>query len=584
MECPATLRQSFLLQAKEAFTIGLLTKAEGELVTSKQELHTFLKAAYSLTVTLKWLGTSQEVVEKATQACQNALANLYDYDAGTKDKDSLCAEIMHLVTRVKLLLGVEPFHNSDKGSFIPDSYRDLKVASVNFTLEGFAKLMRGFQNYHASLCETSDAKCKRSRDEMDGGRLCISALGTTIGTLNTECRTEACKASKDEYKAEELQQRGSDSSAAHAPQKAHMCTTLGNTDDLGSSWQNLSLSSSGSHIPSSSGYTGSVAAERDASSSNRFMTTETDGEESDSMQQSANNRGLQHCNSGISSHTVLRSAVAATSSSNRSSEIVQAGIETLEEDWVTDVAGMSGDEGAAQSLDHLTLGTSFSSFSSQSSWEKVSADPKAPAVHRNSQPYSQSKGSGHSSHSDSDGSFCLLETLDSQSIHSDHDPIRKHHTSQGQSRGVSLLRPQESRHVDPNMDTEANSVSLKPTSAVSSVTPRPNLSGLVPGQNASTGTSPESSFEMLDENRNGHQLSDSTSSEKANVPQRKNPLCCYCIKHGPAAAVVPERQYCLSEDDYQALLAGVCHECLLNRLHSGESQFQLKKHQTAHSK
>lgn len=603
VECPATLRQSFFLQAREAFTIGLLTKAEGELVTSKQELHTFLKAAYSLTITHKWLGTPQEVVVQATQACQKALANFYDYDVDTQDKDGLCAEIMHLVTQVKQLLQVEPFHNSDKGSFIPDSYRNIKDTSVNFTLEGFTKLMQRFQKYHASLCETTNAKCKRTRDEIDGARLCITALGTTIGTLNTECQTEACKVSKDTPKGEEPQERGSDSSAVHPPQKSDLCTTLGSTDNPGSSWQNFSLSSSGSPIPSSSGYTGSIAIKCEANSSNQScMTTEVDDERSDSMLQSANKnhkQDLQGCKSGVSSHTVLRSAISATSSSNASSdserfEMIQAGIETLgtEEDWVTDVAGVlqkpSGAEGAAQSLSQLTLRTSSSSlsdsFSSQSSWEKISVDLNSPTV-RKPQPNSLSKaGTSQSSKSPESDLSGLLETLDSESTDSAHDSTHKNHTSRRESRDLSMPRPLESLHVDPNMDTDVDSVSVKPASRISLVTPHPNLSQFVPEQCASTDTSTESSFEMLEENQSRHQYSDSTSIEKANVPQMKNPLCYNCIKQSTVAGVVPERQYWLSQQDYQALLAGVCHECLLKRLHSGKSQFKLKKHRTAYSK
>ncbi|XP_039465252.1 alpha-protein kinase 1-like isoform X2 [Oreochromis aureus] len=225
VECPDSQRQSFLQQAQEAFTIGLLTRAEGDLVTSKQELHTVLKAAYSLTVTHKWLGTPLEVVAQAVQACQNALSSFYSYcHAGTQDKDSLCTEIMHLVTQVKLLLRVEPFLNSDKGSFIPDSYRNVKDTSVNFTLAGFAKIMRRFQKYHKSLCETTNTHCRDAKDEleMDRGRPCITALWTTTGTLNTEA------------------QGGSHSSSVHMPQKPE------STDILGSSWQEVSLKSSGS--------------------------------------------------------------------------------------------------------------------------------------------------------------------------------------------------------------------------------------------------------------------------------------------------------------------------------------------------
>lgn len=597
VECPASQRQSFLLQAREAFAIGLLTKAEGELVTSKQELHTFLKAAYSLNVAHKWLGTPQEVVVQATHACQKALENFYDYcSADTQDKDSLCAEIMHLVAQVKLLLRVEPFLNSDKRSFIPDSYRNIKDAMVRFTLEGFGKVMQRFQKYHASLCEATNTNCKRTSDEIDGVRLpvCITALGTTIGTLNTECSTETCKVS---LKGEEPQQRGTKLSAVHPLQKPELSSTVESTDDLGSSWQNFSLSVSGSPRPSSSGYTGSSAVEHEANARNEsLLTTEVD-DRSDNILQSADKnkkRDLQGHNSGVSSHTVPTSAIPATSSSNASGdsekfEVIQAGIETrgTEEDWMTSVVDValkpSIVEGAAQSLSQLALKTSSSSlgdsFGSQSSWEKIPGDLISP-TNRKPQPSSHLKAGtkGQSSKSpDSDGSFFLLETLDSESSDSAHDPTHKTHSSGWD------FKPLQSRNVDPNMNTEVDSVSVKPEAKNSLAVPHTNLSQFIPEQCASTETSSESSFEILEEHQTGHQRSEVTSSEKVNVPQVKNPLCYSCLKHSTVAGVVPESQYLLSQQDYQALLAGVCHECLLKRLCSDKIQFKLKAHRTAYS-
>ncbi|XP_039997089.1 alpha-protein kinase 1 [Xiphias gladius] len=599
VECPDSQRQPFLLQAREAFAIGLLTKAEGEQVTSKQELHTFLKAAYSLTVAHKWLGTPQDVVMQATQACQKALADFYDYcHADNQDKDSLCAEIMHLVAQVKLLLQVEPFFNSDKGSFIPDSYRKIKDTSVNFTLVSFSKVMQRFQKYHATLCKTTNSNCKGTKDQIDGARLCITALGTTIGTLNTECVTKACQVSKGTPKGEEPDQRGSNSSALHPPQKPDPFTTLGSTDDLGSSWQNLSLSRSGSSWPSSSGYTGSSAIEGGINARNQScLTTEVDDDRSDSMLQFTDKnkkQDLHGCNSAVTSHTVPRSEVPATSSSNVSSdsekfEVIQAGIETLgtEEDWMTDAAGVTQKpslaEGAPQSLSQLTLRTSSSSlsdsFSSQSSWEKISADLNFP-TNRKPQPSSLSKaGTGQSSKSpESDGSFFLLETLESETSDSGHDPKYKNNTSGWEFRASSKPQPVESLNVDPNVDTEIDSVSVKHTTKSSLATPHPNLS-----QCASTEISTDCSFEMLEQNQSEQQRSDTSSTEKVNVPQRKNPLCYSCLKHCSVGRVVSKRQYLLSQKDYQALLAGVCHECLLERLHSDKTQFKLKEHRTVYS-
>ncbi|CAB1428472.1 unnamed protein product [Pleuronectes platessa] len=319
VECPSSQRQSFLQQAREAFSIGLLTDTEGKQVTSKQELHTFLKAAFSLTVTHKWLGTPQKVVTQATQACHKALTHFYDYcHAASQDKDSLCAEIMHLVTQVKLLLRVEPFFNSDRGSFIPDSYRNIADTSVNFTLAGFSKLMQRFQKYRASLCETTNSNCKGTKDEPDGARLCITALGTTMDPLNTECSTEACKVAKGTPQGEEPHLRDSDSSAGLPPQHSDQSTTQGSTDELGSSWQNFSLSGSGSSWPSSSGYVGSSATEAGAEDRNQnFPTTEVD--DSFLLLPDKNmKRDLHVSGSTVNSRTVPRLATPATSSSNSS--------------------------------------------------------------------------------------------------------------------------------------------------------------------------------------------------------------------------------------------------------------------------
>ncbi|KAK5848617.1 hypothetical protein PBY51_006215 [Eleginops maclovinus] len=547
VECPATQRQSFLLSAKEAFSIGLLTKAEGELVTSKQELHTFLKAAYSLTVTHKWLGTPEDVVAKATEACQKALAHFYDYSkAEPQDRDGVCGEIMQLVAQIKLLLRVEPFHNSDKGSFIPDSYRNIKDISVNFTLEGFSKVMQRFQKYHASLCDTTNTNCKGTKD---GVTLCITALGTTIGTLNTECGTEACRKPP---KGKEPQQRGSSSSDGHPPQKSGMCTTVGSTDILGSSWQDFSLSSSGSPRPSSSN-----ADEREANGRHqRCLTTEADD---DRMLQSSTENKKRDV-----SYKPATSSSSACSDSEKI-ELMQAGIETLftEEDWMID-GGLVPELQSLSQLASKTTSSSLSdSFGSQSSWDKIPADLIAPITGK-PQPSCWSKtGTGQSIDSPgSDGSFCLLETLDSESKDSACDPTHKH--------------PVESLKVDPQMETKVDSVT--PANKNSIATPHSNCFRFVPAQ---CETSTESSFEMLGDPQSGHQSRTDVASP--DILHMKNPLCYSCLRQSLVAGIVPERQYLLLKEDYLALLAGVCHECLLKRLQSDKTQFKLKTHRSAYN-
>lgn len=500
MECPVALRQSVLLQAREAFTIGLLTKAEGETVASKQELHTFLKAAYSLAITHKWLGTPPETVAQATEACLEALAKFHDYDSDAPNKDFLCAEIMRLVVRVKGLFGVEPFKNSESGSFIPDGYKNMHGASVSFTLEGFALAMQRFKQHHASLCEATN-KCKGLVGGMDGDRVvCITALGTTVDGLNTACEAEA-------------KRRGPDSSAAHSHRNSELGTTVGSADELGSSWPNFS---------SVLGASANTAT-----------------------------RGLQPI------HAV---ASSPSNGSGEMFEVIQARIETLDmgEDGKPTRAGET-----LESLSQLVLRTSDSlnsSFGSESSWEKADLDPTAAAKPVGS----VNAGMGQRNTSvGSDGSFQFLQTLDFESSPGDHQ-------SQGDFKKLSQPQTLESHHA-----ISANSAFLKPASIGAS---HPNK------QLASTEISTESSFQMLQEGLVKLQSGGGASAGEESDPRRRNRLCYCCVNGSAAVDLVPERQYSLSQQDYQALLSGICHDCMLKRFYSEKTQFKLKKHRTAHSK
>ncbi|XP_029382157.1 alpha-protein kinase 1 isoform X2 [Echeneis naucrates] len=564
LECPDSQRQSFLLQAREAFAIGLLTKTEGEQVSSKQELHTFIKAAYSLTVTHKWLGAPQEVVVQATQACQTALAKFYDYcHADNQEKDDLCAEIMLLVCQIKHLWQVEPFINSDVGSYIPESYRNIRDASLHFTAEGFSKVMQRFQKYHTSLCETISSNCKGTKDKINGARLCITALGTTVAALTTECSTEASSLSKGVHKEEEPQQKGSTSSAQHPAQIPEPFTTLGSEDDLGSSWQKLSLSNSGTS-PSISGYAGNAAIEGGAVAKNEScMTTDFDDEKSET--------GRNQKVDAVSSITLPRSAISDTSSSYVSSnsekfDIIQAGIENLEteQDWITEAADMAHTPsvagGVPKSLSHRTLRISSSSLSSsagsQSSWEKMSlADLNSP-TDRKPEPSNllKAKTSESNKSPESDRSFIMLD-CDCATSDSAQSPIPKKQPPRQDTAASSQPQPALDLNSLANMGPEMKS------SLGMSCTDPPQC------------TSTESSFEMLEEK----------NPEIVNGLQGKNPLCYTCLKHSITDGAVPRQQYSLSKKDYQSLLAGICHECLMKRLCSDKTQFKLKEHRTVYS-
>ncbi|KAG7465324.1 hypothetical protein MATL_G00175190 [Megalops atlanticus] len=192
--CPAAEREGFLSKARQAFEIGLLTRREGEAVSSTQELHSFLKAAYSLTVAWWWLGPAGGRVREAGRACGEALAKLCAYSsADGRERDALAADIMHLVGEVRALLRVEPFPASDERSFIPDGYAPAGEAPARLPPGRFATAMARFQQYHASVCQASEASCGRS-PRGSGGQgspgACITAMRTATETLGTDCATE----------------------------------------------------------------------------------------------------------------------------------------------------------------------------------------------------------------------------------------------------------------------------------------------------------------------------------------------------------------------------------------------------------
>nr|XP_061811031.1 alpha-protein kinase 1-like [Nerophis lumbriciformis] len=322
--CPQTKRTAFLLQAKEAFEVGLLTKEEGQAVTSKQELHTLIKAAYSLVVAHKWLNGPSEAVMRATQACQKALTEFYHYSrADSRDRSGFCTEIMQLMSQVKTELRVEPFVNSESCSFIPDSFRNLNDTLVSFTLDVFSKVMQRFQKYHMSLCHATEVKCNAGKDDVDGARMCITAFGTTVDALNTESIPDACK-----------------TSSSDVSQQPEHPTNAASANSLSSSWRKLSLTSSGSAR--------CAAAPEENVGSPTFL-------------------GPQ------------RPTTTLSSSSSRSSgkfQMVEAEIPTVDSDTPDDDQSQLEPlkYGSPQSLSHLVLRSSSlsNSFGSKSSWENIS--------------------------------------------------------------------------------------------------------------------------------------------------------------------------------------------------------------------
>ncbi|KAL0189838.1 hypothetical protein M9458_016937, partial [Cirrhinus mrigala] len=173
--------QTYLAVAKEAFEIGLLTKTTEDVVTSKLELHTFLKAAYCLATTHRWMTGPSETVITAMSVCREAMTLFVDYCA--RADSTLCTEIMAKIQQIKMLLKVETFRNSDPRSFIPDSYRSMEFGPVLFTLSDFTKALEVFGKHHKSVCEAFENGVRG--DSCSTHAQCITAFQTDTEVLAT---------------------------------------------------------------------------------------------------------------------------------------------------------------------------------------------------------------------------------------------------------------------------------------------------------------------------------------------------------------------------------------------------------------
>ncbi|XP_014740433.1 PREDICTED: alpha-protein kinase 1 [Sturnus vulgaris] len=194
-DCPPEKREFYLSEAKEAFEIGLLTKEEQSAITSKQELHSFIKAAFCLATVHRWLhGESQELRE-VTQLCREALGKLHSYSTllpEEEDKGMLAKEIMSLIASVKKRLRVGSFTNSDARSYVPDSYKGSVQKPVLQGETSFEKILAKHSQHHLSVCQVFEKTCrihKTTPGEIQVGA-CITTLRTETKTMDTVCTTE----------------------------------------------------------------------------------------------------------------------------------------------------------------------------------------------------------------------------------------------------------------------------------------------------------------------------------------------------------------------------------------------------------
>ncbi|XP_060102901.1 alpha-protein kinase 1 [Heteronotia binoei] len=194
--CPSEKQKFYLLEAKESFEIGLLSKKDKELVTSKLELHSFVKAAFCLTKVHQKLYGESMILNQVSQLCQEALEKLYRYGHSPhpkdQDKEMFAKEIMWLIMSVKDQLQVLAFPNSDAKSYVPDSYKKEVGRQIVNGEQSFQKILKVYSQHHASICEVFENTCKSHKMRKGEGKMgpCITALKTETRNADTVCATE----------------------------------------------------------------------------------------------------------------------------------------------------------------------------------------------------------------------------------------------------------------------------------------------------------------------------------------------------------------------------------------------------------
>ncbi|XP_072439712.1 alpha-protein kinase 1 [Chiloscyllium punctatum] len=177
-------RQFYLSQAKEAFEIGLLTSRGGEVITSKQELHGFVKAAFSLTTVCRWLTDQSENLTEARQLCKEAMKKLYLYC--TQTQEALAQEIMELIGQVKVHLQIKDLCNSDVKSYVPNHYKHYWNKPIVKGKMTFEKVLERHTQYHATICKVFERTCRRQQNNKESSaHSCITAFKTETKEFDT---------------------------------------------------------------------------------------------------------------------------------------------------------------------------------------------------------------------------------------------------------------------------------------------------------------------------------------------------------------------------------------------------------------
>ncbi|XP_005357315.1 alpha-protein kinase 1 [Microtus ochrogaster] len=188
-DCPPGLKSGYLYDAKEAFEIGLLTKRDGELVSGKQELHSFIKAAFGLATVHGRLHGETDVVRAARQLCSEAVEKLYTYSTSStsQDREALSREIMSLVSQVKRHLQVQSFPNLDERSYVPESFKCGLDKPILHGHMDFQRILETYSQHHTSVCEVFKSTCGNRKGNQRDTKpdVCITALKTETNTMDS---------------------------------------------------------------------------------------------------------------------------------------------------------------------------------------------------------------------------------------------------------------------------------------------------------------------------------------------------------------------------------------------------------------
>ncbi|NXV83943.1 ALPK1 kinase, partial [Atlantisia rogersi] len=201
-DCPPEKRNFYLSEAKESFEIGLLTKNDSSPITSKQELHNFIKAAFCLATVHRWLYGESEELSEVKGLCREAMGKLHLYStpsAEEEEKGRLAREIMSLIAFVKKRLRVGSFPNSDGRSYVPDSYKGAVGSAVLRGEASFEGILTMHSQHHLSVCGVFENTCRvhhTASGETQVGA-CITTLRTETTAVDTACATEETACQKE---------------------------------------------------------------------------------------------------------------------------------------------------------------------------------------------------------------------------------------------------------------------------------------------------------------------------------------------------------------------------------------------------